>query len=413
MITKIEALHYRCLKYISQELRPFQVLIGPNASGKTTFLDVVGFIGSFVSSGVDSAVNERTNNLRDLVWGRERSSFELAIEVSIPAEKAALLNNKYETARYEVGIGDGIDGDIRIQHETLLLVSRPSKRPLEQRDLFPQDTLPPETLFTKNRRGEVIKTVISKTTDGNDNFYAETRGWKPVFKFGPKKSALANLPSDESKFPISVWFREYMTAGIRQIMLNSMLLRKASPPGHRMSYEPDGANLPWIVERLKNNPQLYSDWIRHLQTALSDLEEIRTIERPDDKHRYLMLRYRNGIDVPSWTTSDGTLRLLALTILAYLNDFAGSYLIEEPENGIHPKAVETLCHSLKSLYQGQILVASHSPIIISTVDPKMVLCFAKTSDGATDIVSGDLHPELKKWNGETNLGILFAGGILG
>ena len=48
MISLIEALNYRCLRHIQQGLGPFQVLVGPNASGKTTFLDVIGFLGDLV-----------------------------------------------------------------------------------------------------------------------------------------------------------------------------------------------------------------------------------------------------------------------------------------------------------------------------------------------------------------------------
>jgi len=40
MITKIEAKNFRSLKYIEQPLDNFHVLIGANASGKTTFLDI-------------------------------------------------------------------------------------------------------------------------------------------------------------------------------------------------------------------------------------------------------------------------------------------------------------------------------------------------------------------------------------
>ena len=43
MISLIEALNFRCLHYVSQPVKPFNVLVGPNASGKTTFLDVVAF----------------------------------------------------------------------------------------------------------------------------------------------------------------------------------------------------------------------------------------------------------------------------------------------------------------------------------------------------------------------------------
>jgi predicted ATPase len=105
--------------------------------------------------------------------------------------------------------------------------------------------------------------------------------------------------------------------------------------------------------------------------------------------------------------------LLALTLPAYLPDFTGVYLIEEPENGIHPRAVEAMFQSLSSVYSAQILMATHSPVILSMVDPGQVLCFAKDQEGASDIVLGNKHPVLKDWQGETNLGVLFAGGVLG
>ena len=55
------------------------------------------------------------------------------------------------------------------------------------------------------------------------------------------------------------------------------------------------------------------------------------------------------------------MRFLALTLLAYLPDPAGPYLIEEPENGIHPRNVETVFESLSSVYDAQVLLATHSP----------------------------------------------------
>jgi predicted ATPase len=110
--------------------------------------------------------------------------------------------------------------------------------------------------------------------------------------------------------------------------------------------------------------------------------------------------------------SDGTLRLMALTILAYVPDLRGVYLIEEPENGIHPRAVETVFQSLSSIYDAQVLLATHSPVILSLAHPGQVLCFAKAPDGATDVVDGSRHPALRNWKGETNLGVLYAAGIL-
>ena len=43
MISKIEALHYGCFHYINQSLSNFNVLFGPNGSGKTVFLDIFLF----------------------------------------------------------------------------------------------------------------------------------------------------------------------------------------------------------------------------------------------------------------------------------------------------------------------------------------------------------------------------------
>ena len=142
---------------------------------------------------------------------------------------------------------------------------------------------------------------------------------------------------------------------------------------------------------------------------LSDADADHLGEAPEG-HEGLRLRGPSPIE---GNVSDGTLRLLALTLLAYLPGIEGVFLIEEPENGIHPRAVETVFQSLSSVYGAQVLLATHSPVVLSIARPEQVLCFAKTADGATDLVRGSEHPRLKEWKGETDLGTLFASGVLG
>ena len=48
MIARIEALNYKCLRYVSQGLQRFQILVGPHASGKSTFLDVPALLAETV-----------------------------------------------------------------------------------------------------------------------------------------------------------------------------------------------------------------------------------------------------------------------------------------------------------------------------------------------------------------------------
>jgi predicted ATPase len=143
------------------------------------------------------------------------------------------------------------------------------------------------------------------------------------------------------------------------------------------------------------------------------MRAVDTVERAEDRHRYLRVTYDSGLEAPSWMLSDGTLRLLALTLIAYTEASGRVYLIEEPENGIHPAAVETVFQSLSSTHGRQVLCASHSPVVLSLAEPDQLLIFGQTPQGATDIVRGDLHPLLADWQRDTDLGSLFAAGVLG
>ena len=150
----------------------------------------------------------------------------------------------------------------------------------------------------------------------------------------------------------------------------------------------------------------------HIQCALDGFHSLKVIEREDNRHKYLMLKYGNGLEVPSWKASDGTLRLLALTMLAYLPDANGVYLIEEPENGIHPGVLEDMYNSLSCVYDAQVLLASHSPLFVTVADVDNLLCFGRTSEGVIDVVPGRSHPRLRDWQHEVDLGTFFASGIL-
>jgi predicted ATPase len=179
-------------------------------------------------------------------------------------------------------------------------------------------------------------------------------------------------------------------------------------------FKPDGSNLPWVIEGLRNDDRArYRLWIEQLQTALPDITDVLTADVPDTRHRYLQVVYRGGFKVPSWMVSDGTLRMLALTLPAYLTNFEGIYLIEEPENGIHPMAMETVYQALRSVYSAQILLATHSPVILGCAELDEILCFKKDHNGATDVVSGLDHPALEQWRGSLTVSDLYASGVLG
>lgn len=420
MFSRIQTRHFRSLKGVDQALRPMQALVGPNASGKTTFLDVIGLLSDLIRKRGDvrETVLSRSASFDKLIWQGSGAgeSFQLAVEAPIPAAvRARMADDKkaYDLVRYELEIGmDRATNELGLNHETLWLRTAGAAGEPPQRALFPAVRLDAPSVLSHSKKG--FRVALKKVPAGNDNFYPEGAAtYTPSFRLGRTKSALAHIPADEKSFPVSTWFRSLLESGVQNVVLNSQTIRQPSPPGLGLRFQTDGSNLPWVIAELRRDAQRFQGWLDHVRTALEDVVDIDTVEREEDRHRYLVIRYANGAEVPSWLASDGTLRLLALTIPAYLNDLDDVFLIEEPENGIHPRAIETVIQSLSSIYAGQVLIATHSPVALNLLEARQVLCFAKDDTGATDIVAGDRHPALQAWRrGEPDLGVLFAAGIL-
>jgi predicted ATPase len=422
VFNRIEALNFRCLRHIDQPLHRFHILIGPNASGKSTFLDVIRFLGDLIQpSGVETAIQSRTQNWHDLVWMQESNSFEVAVEMRIPEEKRTTLKDpSWNICRYQVRVGqEHPDERVGLLAETFLLKRVEQRARTQQLPLpsFPSTIESPPGTICESIGRSGTKTVINKVPGSNDYFYGETQGdtlMQQTFALGPQRSALGNLPEDETQFPVATWFKQALMDGIEFLYLDSEAMRRPSPPGKGVTFRSDGSNLPWVVRNLKQDHlQQFELWVDHLRTSFPDIETVDTYVRPEDRHCYLRVKYRTGLIVPSWGLSDGTLRLFALTLLPYLPDLRGTFLIEEPENGIHPRAVETVYESLSSVYNSQVLVATHSPVFLSIAELDEILCFAQNDNGASNIVLGPAHPKLKNWQHETDLGTLFASGILG
>lgn len=420
MFSRIQTRHFRILKGVDQALGPMQALVGPNASGKTTFLDVVGLLSDLIRrrGDVREVVLSRSASFDKLIWQGTGAgdAFQLAVEAPIPqAVRKRMADDKqaYDLVRYELEIGmDRATNELGLNHETLWLRTAGSDIAPAQRALFPAERLDAASVLSHSKKG--FRVALKKVPGGNDNFYPEgVATYTPSFRLGRTKSGLAHIPADEKSFPVSTWFRSLLESGVQNVVLDSQAMRQPSPPGLGLRFQTDGSNLPWVIAELRRDPTRFAGWLDHVRTALEDVVDIDTVEREEDRHRYLVMRYTNGAEVPSWLASDGTLRLLALTIPAYLKDLDDVFLIEEPENGIHPRAIETVIQSLSSIYGGQVLIATHSPVVLNLLAASQVLCFAKDKTGATDIVAGNRHPALQAWRqGQPDLGVLFAAGIL-
>jgi predicted ATPase len=350
-------------------------------------LDSIAFVSDLVREGVQYAVRRRTSNFEDLVWGRHDSALTFRIDAKIPKKERLFTGAKSKATDVCYTISIRLDAESRkleIADESFSIVEATGMRALIARS------------------GDV---VIYTSESGTERIERQRL---------QSQSSLKGVPSD-SEYPATAWFRDLLEEGIKTVNLDPRELSKPSPLSRSGNEDRiGGGDLAWWIDALQQEspPVRLREWLSHVRTALPDIRKIDSVIQQWNNERYVRVEYENGLKVPSWMLSEGTLRLLALTILAYLPDPDGAYLVEEPENGVHPSALETIYKSLSSVYEAQVLVASHSPVLLSMAMPEQLLCFSTGPDG-TQIVRGSEHPALQDWRGEVSLGTLVASGILG
>ena len=349
-----------------------------------------------------------------LTWMRRGSTFELAVEARVPDDPREGPEHRPPAGvcRYEVAVD--VSAPVRIVAETVWLKPDGGSGPEPQRTEFPDPPAPPARVVIDpaKRAPAGWRRVVSRgSVPERVTFRAETSARSIKLRIPADRPALASLPEDDEMFPAAHGLWRMLVAGVRRIAPWGDAMRCPVPSSSSDFYRPDASNLPHVIDAVAiENPERYADWLWHVREALPDVENVTTIRRPEDGHRYLVVHYRNGLEAPSWLVSDGTLRLLALTLLAYLPYPDGPYLLEEPENGIHPGNIETLMDSLSSVRGAQILLATHSPAVARRVRTEQLLCFARDDESGTDVVIGSAHPRLRDWPGAVDLGLLLASG---
>ena len=235
IVRKMEVLRYKCLHSISQTLRPFHILVGPNASGKSTFLDVLVFVRDVLKGNLQEALRKRVRSLRELTWRMDEGGFEIALELEIPELiRERLKDSSYTVARYELRIATE-DGALALPVENLWLVRG------EGQEEGPQTHGSPAG----------FRKVMSRAAERRLYIRSETTGWNFQLAIGLERSGLIMIPEEEERFPVSMWVRRVLREGIHFLQLNSLAMRWPCPPDAPRDFQPDGSNLPLVVETLE------------------------------------------------------------------------------------------------------------------------------------------------------------------
>lgn len=427
MISRIEAYRYRCFQKLNIELGQFHVFAGSNGSGKTTLLDIPALLGDMIRvtdineaffTCVNGRARSRAENPIELVHKLRGEGFTLALEVDLPESiKDLLVRNA--SSRWQKKFSNPEKRPGIIRYELALKILNDELVVSEEHlYIFPKDKFRPEPgmgLITDSMTlRKPCFEVISRSWGENSVYREEFQsGGSAELSFGLRenKLALASLPADHKLYPAALWLQQYLLESAFCYEPQWPAMRLASSPRDKEKFKSDGSSLAWQIWRLQEHEsELYSSWLELVSMTLPNVQKVEAKIREDDGFSYIVVTYKNGMGIPSTSLSHGTLHILSLTIIPFIENPPKILTLEEPENGIHPQAIHSVMESLELTENTQLWLSTHSPTVLANSELENIITMRINSQGGTEVLKGNEHPRLKNWKQEISLGTLFAAG---
>ena len=176
----------------------------------------------------------------------------------------------------------------------------------------------------------------------------------------------------------------------------------------------DGGNLPAILHRLEQQDVRRYEFIcRQIRRVLPGFDGFRI----EAQYGKVALRWRSSHSDKTYgahLTSDGSLRFFALTTLLNLpvEMLPGVVLLDEPELGLHPKAIALVGDMIRALAGScQVIVATQSPLLVDAFGVGEV--FVLDLDGGRTKLRIPPPDQLQTWLNEFSVGELWQKNLLG
>ena len=178
----------------------------------------------------------------------------------------------------------------------------------------------------------------------------------------------------------------------------------------------DGGNLAAVLYRLRDEDGPRYEYICRQIARVLPVFETFDIE---EEYGRVLLRWRardTGQTIGAHLTSDGSLRFFALATLLNLppETLPAVMLLDEPELGLHPSAVDLVARMVRALgTDRQVIAATQSPLLVDAFDLENVIVIE--TDGSRSLLKtlpfGDA--DWKEWLEEYSVGQLWEKNILG
>jgi len=396
-ITGIKIRNFKVLKDVTlgklwslqttDPLTPMTAVIGKNGVGKSTLFDVFGFLADCHKSGVEEACDLRGRGGFDRIrsqgqdgpvefeiyYKEDGNARPITYEISIALDSSGRPFVQKERLRQRrKGQRHGRPFSFLVLNEGKGLVWRGDKEGTNidvdkgQRDLF--------SLMESIREGksqEESREMEEIELEDNRKLGIATLG---SLKQHPRISAFRRF--------IEGWYLSYFRPDAARG------LPLAGPQKHLNVHGDNLGNVVQFMER--EHSKRFNEILERIAQKIPGLDKIDTYKTPDGR---LLLRFNDkGFKDPFYAQqmSDGTLKVFAYLLLIEDPTPPPFLCIEEPENGLYHKLLETLATEFRDHANGakkgaQIFITTHQPYFIDALEPNEVWVLEKGEDGFSKI----------------------------
>ena len=350
-LSKLTLKNYRSVQDISIGVGSLALLIGANASGKSTVLDALRFLSEGIQFGDFRTPAFSRGGILNLAWkGQEAKRIELA----------AVFDDQEQSFEWSVNLNR--------QSYEFYVVER-------VRDVTPGS--PPQELLS---------------ADGGQGWWWSENEAKGVnLSLQPSACAFAAASADVS-FP---------ARGIAQFVRNwgffdpsPFLLRRDWNLVETGRLDPYGRNLGETLHYIQqSSPKTFELIVSATRSVLGVPSSVQVRESED---RFYFVQNEPGLMFPvnQMGVSSGTLRMLALMTALYSQMENTLLGIEEPENYVHPSALHAFVeHILGAEERAQIMITTHSPMLLDIINDPSAIFVVKRDQSEGTIIAKEKNPE--------------------
>ena len=366
----------------NEPLTPMTAVIGKNGVGKSALFDAFGFLADALKSGVEQACDARGHGGFERLRTQGQTG-PIGFKVYYKASANAW------PITYGVFIERDKLGRPYVVHEEMH----------ENRGHNP----PSHFLVLHQGRGMVWKgdragRQVDEATEGFD--FSELgkliRKGERQFKDAeflaledPRKLGIATLGALK-QHPRIVAFRRFIEGWYLSYFTPDAArgLPLAGPQQHLNVHGDNLGNVVQFMER--EHPKRFQSILKEIAERIPGIDKIATEKTADGR---LLLKFNDkGFQDPFYAQqmSDGTLKVFAYLLLLHDPTPPPFLCIEEPENGLYHKLLETLAHEFREHADrrdngSQVFITTHQPYLVDALDPKEVWILEKGADGFSTI----------------------------